>query len=149
MEGAKLKGFRRSGIAVVGVLQVLQRCRRIDGQRENKLNRVGREGRPRKMRPSLNGLDETRRANQSDSREAASSARNVFDVARFTVYNRHPIIGFQPPISNPAWYGGREGGGGGGKNTKPGWTSRASVRKHQTVGGEKKSPLNRMMGADG
>ena len=89
MEGAKLKGFRRSGIAVVGVLQVLQRCRRIDGQRENKLNRVGREGRPRKMRPSLNGLDETRRANQSDSREAASSARNVFDVARFTVYNRH------------------------------------------------------------
>ena len=66
------------------------------------------------MRPSFNGLDETRRANQSDSREAASSARNVFDVARFTVYNRHPIIGFQPPISNPAWYGGREGGGGGG-----------------------------------
>ena len=121
MEGAKLKGFRRSGIAVVGVLQVLQRCRRIDGQRENKLNRVGREGRPRKMRPSLNGLDETRRANQSDSREAASSARNVFDVARFTVYNKTPNYWLSASYKQPGlvWRKGRGGGGGVAKIRSP------------------------------
>ena len=65
------------------------------------------------MRPSLNGLDETRRANQSDSREAASSARNVFDVARFTIYNKTPNYWLSASYKQPGlvWRKGRGGVG--------------------------------------
>ena len=117
------------------------------------MNRVRREGGPRKMRPSFNRLDETRRANQSDLREAALSARNVFDVARFTVYNKTPNYWLSASYKQPGlvWRKGRGGSVWWCKNTKPSksTTRRSDISDVRTMGGEKESPLNRMMGADG